>query len=50
VANFAVVNFKTDEGPLAAVLAAFNDTKTLHLVDIERLSINGYRGTVIHDT
>ena len=54
---FNLTRFNTDSGPLDKIIAlletyleTISDTKTLHLIDIERLSINGYRGTIIHDT
>ena len=56
-ANFSVTRFNTDSGPLLQVIAALetqletiDDAKTLRLVDIERLNIGSYRGTIIYDT
>ena len=56
-ANFSVTRFNTDSGPLLQVIAALetqletiDDGKALHLIDIERLNIGSYRGTIIYDT
>lgn len=57
MANYAVVDFKTDEGPIASVLAAMEvkletlDTTTNPIRLIQVLSVNNdvFVGVIIYD-
>ena len=57
MANFAVVNFKTDEGPLAAVLTSLETkletldttTNTLRLLTVLEVNNDVFVGVIIYD-